>query len=44
MKPVKTSTAKIALQCLAGVSGMFGIMSTDHVVRVAGMMGISSKT
>ena len=44
MKPVKTSTAKIALQCPAGVSGMFGIMSTDHVVRGAGMMGISSKT
>ena len=42
MKPEKTSTAKIALQCPAGVSGMFGIMSIDHVVRGAGMIGISS--
>ena len=44
MKPVKTSTASIALQCPAGVSGMLGMMSTDNVVLGAGMMGISSRT
>jgi hypothetical protein len=44
MYPVKVSTAKMALWLPLSVSGMFGMMSMDHVVRGAWMMGISASS